>query len=163
MGLWSFSPLVASVAVGVARAAIADLTELAQTKVPGYTQTALADKPVVQDRLARAKATIDAARAYLYGTLGDADEAVQSQPRLTIEQGIPLALAASHAVEASVQAVDLVHGCAGTSGIRDEQRFQQYFRDVHTISQHAFVSAARFESVGKLLLGRESDWPLFYL
>jgi Acyl-CoA dehydrogenase, C-terminal domain len=61
------------------------------------------------------------------------------------------------------QAVDLVHGCAGTSGIRNDQRFQQHFRDVHTISQHAFASPGRFESIGKLLLGRESDWPFYYL
>src|SRR5262249_11222169 len=34
-----------------------------------------------------------------------------------------------------------------------EHRFQQYFRDVHTVSQHGSGSAERFESVGKLLLG----------
>jgi alkylation response protein AidB-like acyl-CoA dehydrogenase len=78
-------------------------------------------------------------------------------------KGIPLALAGSHAIEAACQAVDLVHSCAGTSGIRNERRFQQYFRDVHTISQHAFVSHSRFESTGKLMLGRESDWPFYYL
>lgn len=163
MGLWWFSPLVAGVSLGIARAAITDLIQLAQTKTPSYTQVGLADKPVVQDQLARARAGVDAARAYLYGALAAADEAVQTQPTLTIEQGIPLALAASHAVEAAGQAVDLVHHSAGTSGIRNELRFQQYFRDVHTISQHAFVSPARFESVGKLLLGRESDWPFYAL
>jgi alkylation response protein AidB-like acyl-CoA dehydrogenase len=57
----------------------------------------------------------------------------------------PLALAGSVAIEAAVQAVDLVHSCAGTSGLRNEQRFQQYFRDVHTISQHAFASPSRFD------------------
>jgi alkylation response protein AidB-like acyl-CoA dehydrogenase len=163
MGLWWFSPLVASVSLGIARAALADLVELAQAKTPSYAQTALADKPVVQDKLARARATLDAGRAYLYTALADAEEAVRTEPRLTIAQGIPLALAASHAVEAVKETVNLVHACAGTSGIRAEQRFQQYFRDVHTISQHAFVSPARFESVGKLVLNRESDWPFYYL
>ena len=51
----------------------------------------------------------------------------------------------------------------GTTGIRETARFQRYFRDAHTASQHAFGSASRFESVGKLLLGRESDWGFFYL
>ena len=156
-------PLVASVSLGVARAAIADLTELAQAKTPSYSQVGLADRPVVQDKLARARAAVDAARSYLYGALAAAEEAVETQTKLSIEQGIPLALAASHAIEAAIQAVDLVHSCAGTSGIRNELRFQQYFRDVHTMSQHAFASPARFESVGKLMLGRESDWPFYYL
>jgi alkylation response protein AidB-like acyl-CoA dehydrogenase len=163
MGIWWWSPLLAGVSLGVARAAIADLVELAQTKVPSYTHTGLADKHVVQERVARARAMVDAARAYIYSALATADEVVQAQPTLTIEQGIPLALAGSHAVDAACQAVDLVQSCAGTSGIRNELRFQQYFRDVHTISQHAFASASRFESVGKLLLGRESDWPFYYL
>lgn len=163
IGLGFFSPITASVALGVARSAVADLIDLAQAKVPNYSQTTLADRQVVQDQVARAKAMVDAARSYLYASLADAEEAVRSQPRLTIEQGIPLALAASHAGEAAANAVDLVHSCAGTSGIRNELRFQQYFRDVHTLTQHAFMSASRFESVGKLMLGRESDWALYYL
>jgi len=163
MGVWWFSPLVASVSLGIARAAIADLIELAQHKTPSYTHVGLADKPVVQDKLARARAAVDAARSYLYGALAAAEETVRTQPRLSLEQGMPLALAGSHAVEAATQAVDLVHSCVGTSGIRNEQPFQQYLRDVHTISQHAFASASRFESVGKLMLGRESDWPFYAL
>jgi alkylation response protein AidB-like acyl-CoA dehydrogenase len=163
MGIWWFSPLIASVSVGVARAAVADLIELAQAKTPSYSQVGLADRPVVQDKLARARAAVDAARSYLYSSLAAAEEVVRTQPRLSIEQGIPLALAGSNAIEAAGRAVDLVHSCVGTSGIRNEQRFQQYFRDVHTISQHAFASPSRFESVGKLMLGRESDWPFYYL
>jgi alkylation response protein AidB-like acyl-CoA dehydrogenase len=72
-------------------------------------------------------------------------------------------LASCHAVETAGEVVDLVHSAVGTTGIRNEHRFQQYFRDVHTVSQHAFGSPERFESVGKLLLGKESDWGFFYL
>lgn len=163
IGVWWLSAAVASVSLGIARAAIADLEQLAQTKVPGYSHTGLADRPVVQDKLARARAGVDAARAYLYSSLAAADRFVATEPKLTIEAGLPIALAASHAVESATAAVDLVHACAGTTGIREEARFQRYFRDVHTISQHAFASAARFESVGKVMLGRESDWPFYYL
>jgi alkylation response protein AidB-like acyl-CoA dehydrogenase len=163
MGIWWFSPLVACVSLGIARAAVDDLVGLAQTKTPSYTQVGLADKPVVQDKLARARAVVDAARSYLYSSLSEAEAILQTQPRLEIEQGLPIALAGSFATEAASQAVDLVHSCAGTAGIRNEQRFQQYFRDVHTLSQHAFASPSRFESVGKLMLGRESDWPFYYV
>ena len=44
---------------------------------------------------------------------------------------------------------------------RNEYQFQRYFRDVHTITQHAFASASRYESVGALMLGVESDWGFF--
>lgn len=60
-----------------------------------------------------------------------------------------------------MQTVDLVHTVAGTSAIRNEYRFQQYFRDAHSLTQHAFSSASRYESVGALMLGVESDWSFF--
>ena len=61
-------------------------------------------------------------------------------------------LATSHAIVCAVTAVDLVHAAAGTSSIRTECKFQQYFRDVHTITQHAFVSASRYESAGDVAI-----------
>ena len=54
-----------------------------------------------------------------------------------------------------------MHAVAGTSSIRNEHKFQKYFRDVHTITQHAFASASRYESVGARMLGVESDWGFF--
>lgn len=163
MGAAFVPPFLACVTLGMARAAIDELIGLAQAKTPSYTQTGLADKPVVQDKIARARAVVDAARSYVYSTTSEAEEILQTQPGLSLEQRMPLALAGSFGIEASMQAVDLVHACAGTSGIRNERRFQQYFRDVHTLSQHAFSSPSRFESVGKLMLGRESDWPFHYV
>ena len=42
--------------LGIARAAIDDLIDLAGAgKTPSYTQTSIADRPVVQDRVARAR------------------------------------------------------------------------------------------------------------
>ena len=163
LGLWIVAAVNACVALGVAQAAVDDLITLAAMKVPSYTQTGLADKPVVQERVARAQAYVDAGRRSLYGAVEDAWEFVKGGTNVGMAQGIPIALAGSFAMEAAATAVDLVHASAGTTGIRDEHRFQQYFRDIHTLSQHAFSSASRFESLGKLLLGRESDWVFYYL
>jgi alkylation response protein AidB-like acyl-CoA dehydrogenase len=164
MGLWLVSPQVASVPLGIAQAAIDDLIALAGAKTPSYTQTSLADKPVVQERVARARAYVEAGRRSLYGAVAEAWDYVLSGRQLDTEHGIPVALAASFAVEAACNAVDLVHSCAGTSAIREAHRFQQYFRDVHTLSQHAFATPnGRFESLGKLMLGRETDWVFYYL
>jgi hypothetical protein len=46
----------------------------------------------------------------------------------------------------------------GISAIRNAYKFQQYFRDVHTITQHAFTSASRYELGGVRMLWAESDW-----
>jgi len=42
--------------------------------------------------------------------------------------------------------------------VKNEYKCQQYFRDVHTITQQLFASANRYESVGARILGVESDW-----
>jgi indole-3-acetate monooxygenase len=163
-GLWIDPLRIASTALGVARAALEAFIELAATKTPNFTQTALADRSNVQDAVARARAQIDAARSYITTTVSDAWEFVQSEgsPRITVNEGVPLGLAASFGMQSAVQAVDLVHAMAGTTAIREEYPFQQYFRDVHTLSQHAIASANRFESLGKILLGRQSDWVFYY-
>jgi alkylation response protein AidB-like acyl-CoA dehydrogenase len=74
-----------------------------------------------------------------------------------------LQLAATHAVAAAAKVVDLVHSAAGTTGIRDENGFQRHFRDVHTITQHAYVSTSRYESGGQYLLGVPTEWPFYGL
>ena len=163
LGLWTVGPLNASIALGIARAALDDLIVLAGKKTPSYTQTGLADRPVIQERVARARALIEAGSGYVETAVGKAWDFVLGGQKLDIEHGSSVALAGSFAHDAACQAVDLVHSCAGTTAIRQEHRFQQYFRDVHTVSQHAFSSWSRFESIGKLMLGRESDWAFYYL
>jgi hypothetical protein len=52
---------------------------------------------------------------------------------------------------------------AGTTGIRNQALYQKYFRDVHTITQHAFLSASRFESARQMMVEVDTDWPFFRL
>lgn len=118
---------------------------------------------MVRDRVARARALIEAGRAAVYAAVGDAWQLVQEGGRITGDACIPLGLAAAFAVEAAAQAVDLVHAVAGTTAIRDEYPFARYFRDVHTLSQHTQASSARFESLGTMILGRRSEWALYYV
>ena len=49
---------------------------------------------------------------------------------------------------------------AGAPAIRNEYRFQEYFQNVPTMTQHAFTSASRYESVGALMLDVESGYQI---
>lgn len=154
----------AAVALGVARAAIEEAVDLTRSKVPAFQQVRPVDRGVMHAHLARAEAVLGAARAYFYGAIATAWEtAVAGQP-LGIQRRMHLQLAASHATEAAAVAVDHVHAAAGSSGVREDQyRFSRHLRDVHTITQHALCSPTRFESMGQVMLGLETDWALFYL
>jgi alkylation response protein AidB-like acyl-CoA dehydrogenase len=161
--VWASVAALAPIATGIARAMIDELLDLANTKTPSYSVNTLRDRSVVQSQVAQAEAKLGGARAYLYETLQQVwDGAIQGQT-ITPQQKVRVQLAATHAVVSSAEAVDLMHAASGASGIRNERRFQRHFRDVHTITQHGFISASRYESAGQLLLGLNTDWPFFAL
>lgn len=147
--------------LGIARAAIDGLIELATRKTPAYTQKTLRDRAVVQLQLARAEAALGAARAYLYGVWTDAWAHLIAGGAVTMEHKVRFQLAATNAALAAADAVDLVHAAAGATAIRREHAFQRHFRDAHVITQHAFICASRYESVGQVLLGLEPEWGFF--
>lgn len=160
-------PLVlgnAVVALGIARSAIDEAVELAKAKIPAMQQTRPVDRGVVHMHLARAEALLSSARAYFYTALEDAWSSALKGQRPTTKQRLHLQLAGSTAADSAAQAVDHIHAAVGSSGVREEQhRFARHFRDVHTITQHALCSATRFESMGQVMLGLQTDWVFFDL
>jgi indole-3-acetate monooxygenase len=118
---------------------------------------------VAQRQIAQAEATLNAGRAYLFHTFEQNWEAALRAEPLMETRKIQIQLAATHALDCAARAIDLVHAAAGTSAIRNENNFQQWFRDVHTMTQHGFVSASRYESAGALMLGAETDWGFLSL
>src|SRR5688572_9381040 len=71
-----FTFQVAAVSLGIARAALDELNEIAQTKKPTLYNQVLADKAVVHVELARAEAAVLGARAFLYDTVKNMWESV---------------------------------------------------------------------------------------
>lgn len=160
---WAAITVLATPPLGIARAAIDDLLELAARKTPSYLATPLRNRVTVQAAIGEAEATLGAGRAYLYEALREVwDRAVEGH-LIDMPGKMKLQLAGTHAVAAAARAVDLVQTAAGTTGIRDEHRFQRYFRDVHTIVHHAYISAARYESGGQYFLGVPIEWPFYGL
>jgi len=149
-------------ALGIAQAAIDDFVAMAATKIPAYTASTLRDRPIVQLRLAKAEAKLRAARAFLYGTFDELWQVALAGNFLTIEQKADCQQAAAHAIGAAAEAVDLIHSIASSAAIRKDKPFERHFRDIHVITQHAFVCESRFEAVGQVRLGLQSDWEFLY-
>lgn len=161
MTLWFVASIIGAPALGTARAAIDALIELANKKTPNYTRSPLAERSVAQVQVARAEALLGSARAYLYESVRDAWDMASQGHFLTLKEKMAIQLAVCQTMSASAEAVDLVHQAAGTTAIREGLPFERYFRDAHVMTQHAFGSLSRFESVGKLMFGLETDWPFF--
>ena len=163
LGLIMDAVRIAKVGVGIAQGAIDDFVTLATAKTPAYTAALTADRATVQERVARAQALVQAGRHSIRGTVADGWAAVQDGSRITGERCIPMGLAASFALDGAAQAVDLLYQAGGTTAFRDESPLQRRFRDIQTLRQNAIASWSRYESLGKMILGRPSDWPFHQL
>ena len=161
MVIWQGTAVMAAVALGIAHTAVAEVTELATAKTPAFTTVPLRERAVAQSEIARAEGHRCAARAYLREVLAEGYAACEAGRPFETEHRRSIQLAAAHGVEAAATAVRLVHQVAGTSAIRNNRPFAAHFRDVHTVTQHAFVSPSRYESVGQLMFGLPPEWPLF--
>lgn len=144
--------------LGVAGAAIDKLVALASTKTPAMSASPLRDREMVQHHAARARALLDASRAYLHASISEAYAFAERGEPLTTDVKVRCQLAGSFGSEACAEAVRLVHEVAGSSGMRIGAGFERHFRDAHTLSQHASKSYVRYASVGQLLFGLPSDW-----
>lgn len=149
-----FGTVVSAVSLGIARAAIDTLTELAGAKVPAFSASVLKDRPTVQAKVAEAEALVRSARAFLYETVRDAWATVAADEKLSEEQRVLLRLAPAHAAASSAQAVDIVYTLGGATSVYTSSKLERCFRDVHVVTQHIGVSYAWYERTGQYFLGK---------
>ncbi len=148
---------VGAVALGLARAAIDELVELAGGKTPAGSARPLAARPAAQTEVALAEVALRSARAYYYEAIGAAWEAATRDGEITVSHRRDIRLATTHATQASASAVDRMYTLAGGSSVYQRSPLQRIFRDVHVATQHMMVGTATLELAGRLLLGLETD------
>jgi alkylation response protein AidB-like acyl-CoA dehydrogenase len=150
----TFVSCIATVALGIARAAIEALIEIGAEKKTAGSSTVLRDKPMAQADLARAEALLGAGRAYLFGELGTMwEDAVAGRP-ISLRARAAVRLAACHATQSAIQVVDLMYQTAGGAALFQSGRLDRCLRDVHAAGQHIAVSMpANLEPVGRVLFG----------
>ncbi len=148
---------LAPLALGIARGAINCFVELMEARVDRFTGTLMRDRQTVQERVAKAEATVRSARAFLYETTAELWATVKERGSLTEQQHALGRLALMHAVESGASAVDLVYRAAGTAAIFTTNLLERFFRDIHVATQHRFASPEEMYQVGKVLLGRSHE------
>jgi alkylation response protein AidB-like acyl-CoA dehydrogenase len=151
---------VASVALGIGRASIAELIDLAGAKTPTMTRRTLAERPLVQLEVARATAGLGSARAYLLDVVEGAWRAAQSGGEIDVATRALMRAAACHATDAAVRVVDAMYTAGGGTSIYAESPLQRHLRDIHVVTQHAMVGPTAYETAGRVLLGLASDTNL---
>jgi alkylation response protein AidB-like acyl-CoA dehydrogenase len=148
---------IGAVCMGIARAAIDELVQLALQKKRRGANRTIAHKSSAQSALARAEAGLRSARLMYYDALAKAWESAQARGEVSIEQRRDLRMATTHAVMVSASVVDEMYNLGGGASVYKSSRLQRYFRDIHVATQHIMVGPATLETVGSLLFGLETD------
>ena len=148
---------IAGVGLGVGRGALDDLVALAAAKTPTGSSRTLAERATAQAEIARAEASLRAARAFLHEAVGEAWEEAVATRVVSVEKRGALRLAATHAASTGAAAAETAYRLGGASAIYDESPLQRRFRDAHVVTQHMLVAPATWELTGRLLLGQPTD------
>lgn len=156
-----FAMALASVPLGIARAAIEAFVDLAEAKTPMGAASRLRDKASAQADVGRAEALLSSARAFMFDEARKLWDTVAAGELPSLRQRAVARLAAAQAASASAKAVDLLHNAAGGSALYEDNLLERCFRDVHAATQHVGISAANFELSGRVLLGLDPGTPRF--
>jgi alkylation response protein AidB-like acyl-CoA dehydrogenase len=144
-----FSP----VATGIARAGLDALAELAGAKTPRQQQGLLREQAQVQEWVGRAETLLGAAQAYRTAVTSEVWETVAAGRPATLEQQARCRLAACHAVDSAMQAMDLMYRAGGTTSIEHSHRLARCWRDVHVVGQTFQVLPEYYLLAGRVFLG----------
>jgi len=141
----------AAVSLGVARAMLDAITDLARGKTSAGL-SAMRGNHAIQGGIGRMEADLRAARAYLYGTAQQAWAHLSDGGHLTEQNRVAMRLASTWTIQQAASVVDTAYHMAGATAVFRANKFERRFRDMHAIAQQIQGRNAHFEDAGRSIL-----------
>jgi alkylation response protein AidB-like acyl-CoA dehydrogenase len=155
------APTTAIVGVGIARAALDELIEMAPSRTPALSMVPLSEKPAAQIDVARAEGALGGARAFLYEAVDELWQTVQAGNTPTPRQQALVRIASNQATETSARVTGLANTLAGGSAVYSASSIQRHARDAEVITHHMTQSPHVWEDAGRAVFGLEPQAPIF--
>jgi alkylation response protein AidB-like acyl-CoA dehydrogenase len=152
---------IAPVSLGIARAALDEVIELADKRTPTFSMAVLAEHSFAHVEIARAEASLAAARAFLHESLGELWRAVSSSNEATPRRVAMCRIAANHAVETAATVTRTAGVLGGGHAILATSSLQRHMRDADAVAHHFSVSPGVWADAGRVFLGRKPNAPMF--
>lgn len=145
--------VLAVVNLGVARAALDEVSQMAggHSGITGAPK--MADRAYLRIAVAKAEASLRSARAFFYEATNSAWDSILRGDGVSADQTSMLRLAAVQATRAGASAVQSAYLLAGTAAIYDGHPLQRYLRDSMVVTQHAFLGEGMYDGAGSVFLG----------
>ena len=145
----------AAISVGVARATLDAMIELARGKA-SLGQKPMRENNAVLAGLGRMEGNLRAARAYIYANANEAWEEALRTGKLSEDRRLALRLAATWTIHQAASVVDAAYHMAGATAVFRANKFERRFRDMHAIAQQIQARDTHYEDVGKAILAGSS-------
>jgi alkylation response protein AidB-like acyl-CoA dehydrogenase len=153
--------VMAVVPLGIARAALDDVTELATGKVPLLSSSSLGANPLFQYQLADADAKLRAARASLYELADEVWAAATRGDELTPVQRAHVRATGVHVATTAAAVVETAYRAGGGSSLYLESPLQRRLRDVQAVCQHFLLKPDTLTTCGAVLAGQNPELTIF--
>jgi alkylation response protein AidB-like acyl-CoA dehydrogenase len=157
----SFALVMPTVPLGVARAALDDVLELAAGKVPLLAGDRLATSPWFQQTVGDADVQLRAARALLYAEADAAWSAAAAGEEFTLADRARMRSAAVHAARTAATVTEAAYRAGGGSSLYESSPLQRRLRDVNALVQHFLLKPDTLTTCGALLAGEEPELTVF--
>jgi alkylation response protein AidB-like acyl-CoA dehydrogenase len=148
---------IATVAVGIAGGALADIAAMAGAKVPAFADSTLATNPLFQCRLAEADARLRAARVLLDADAASAWATAAAAAPFTPEHRARIRATTTWVTQTAASVVDTAYTAGGGSALYSSNALQRRHRDIHALTQHFAVKPDTFTMAGAVLMGQDVD------
>jgi alkylation response protein AidB-like acyl-CoA dehydrogenase len=156
-----FATAIAAVPLGIARAAIDEVVDLASKKTPTGSKALLRDREAAQAQVGRAESLVRASRAFLRESVDELADIVERTGEASMHARALVRLACANATEQGAAAVRLMFDAAGATANFESSPLERCLRDVLAASQHIALVANNYVLGGRVLLGLEPGTARF--
>ncbi len=147
---------IGAIALGMARASVDEVIDVAKSKVPQGSRRTLGERPALHSAVAVADTEVRAARTLLYTCIDAAWERAQ-HGLSDLELRRDLRTATTHAVQTSLRVISSMNSAVGGTAVFEASPLQRHLRDAQTASAHFMVAMPVMELAGRTFFDPDAD------
>lgn len=149
------------VPLGAARAALDELSRLANERVTLPSGTPWRDEYRIQEAVAQGEGVLLAARGLVFDVMGELWRGLCSGSPPDLALRARIGLMSVHVMRAAREVVQLAYDTAATSAIYRKSPLDRVLRDTQTMAAHIIGQRRTYAMVGQALLGHEPATAFF--
>jgi alkylation response protein AidB-like acyl-CoA dehydrogenase len=153
--VWSQTAF-AVVTLGIAKAAVDALTDIAKKRIPTQGTAPLREKPILRDEFGRADAALRAAESLFEKEVANCSQQLNTSQSLDAEEIVRLSQSCSLLADTSRHVVQTMYRLGGGASVYRNCPLDRCLRDVQVAAQHAAIGPKHYDAAARIML----DMPI---